>query len=183
MNKAWWTLGLCAGLSLAACGGTGDDGDGNGDGNDPSVCSGTYSGAVTGKVRFCSLEAMKLSNGELQYSLQIEPESGSGTIEDSHNLTVFVTGDPQKGTYDTTISQAIGTLTGTDGKEYSLQRGLGADQGSVLLTVDSVPAGQDTGSGILYQWFGGKAQLKYVAPPDAAYTGEVNLSLTFQPQQ
>ncbi|HSP78877.1 MAG TPA: hypothetical protein VLQ93_10125 [Myxococcaceae bacterium] len=181
MNKVWWTLGLCAGLSLAACGEPGDDGDGNG--NETSVCSGSYTGAVTGRVRFCSLEATKLSNGELQYSLQVEPESGSGTIEESHTLSVFVTGEPQKGTYDTTINQAIGTLVATDGNEYSLQRGLGEDHGSVLLTVDSVPAGQDVGAGVLYEGFGGKAQLKYVAPPGSSYTGEVNLTLTFTPQQ
>ncbi|QRK08210.1 hypothetical protein JQX13_51205 [Archangium violaceum] len=188
MRKTWWTLGSVVALSLAACGGNNGGGN-NGGGNDAGtgtevVCTGTFSGAVTGKVKFCSLEAATLANGQLQYSLQIEPEEGSGTIESSDTLLLFMSGDPKTGTYSAGngITQALGGVESTDGKRYSVQLSSGSGIGAVTLTIDSVPAGKDSGGNTLYEWFGGKAQIQYAPPEGSDYSGTVNLSLDFKPQ-
>jgi len=186
MKKTWWILGAVVALSTVACDDSGD-GDGTGDGNGTStVCTGTYSGAVTGRVKFCSLEATKLANGQLQYVLQIDPEEGSGTVASSDSITFFVSGDPKTGTYSgTALQKAIGSVYSTDdNKQYSLQLGIGETLGSATLTIDSVPSGQDLGNGnTLYQWFGGKAQIQYQASATQNYTGTVDLTLNFKPQQ
>jgi hypothetical protein len=176
MKETWRSLAVLVALSLAACG----DGE-----NDTTVCTGTYSGAVTGRVQFCSLEATRLANGQLQYSLQIEPQPGSGTVDSSDNVLLILSGEPRTGTYTgSAISQALGSVYSTDDKQYSLQQGVGGESlGSVTLTVESVPDGQNLGNGnTLYQWFGGKAQIRYAAPASAGYTGTVDLTLDFKPQ-
>jgi hypothetical protein len=180
MKKMLRNLGAVVALSLAACG---DPGGGNGDGN--TVCTGTYSGAVTGRVRFCSLEATRQSSGQLQYSLLIEPEQGSGTVESSDTLLITLTGEPKTGTLTgSAITQALGAVYSTNDRQYSLQQGLGGESlGSVSLTIESVPTAQNAGNGnTLYQWFGGKAQIRYAAAAGAGYTGTVDLTLDFEPQ-
>ncbi|MFY0529391.1 hypothetical protein ACN28I_41580 [Archangium gephyra] len=178
MRKTLRILGAVVALSLGACV---DPGDGGGDGN--TVCTGTYSGAITGRVSFCSLEATKLANGQLQYFLQIDPEQGSGNVSGSDGVLITLTGDPKTGTLTgSAVTQILGTVTSTDDKEYSVQKGAAENLGSLSLTIDSVPAGQAAGTGTLYQWFGGKAQIQYAAAAGAGYTGTVNLSLEFKPQ-
>ena len=178
MKKTWRILGAVMALSLGACE---DPGDGGGDGN--TVCTGTYSGAITGRVSFCSLQATRLANGQLQYSLVIEPEQGSGNVESSDTLLLTLTGEPKTGTLTgSSLTQVLGSVFSADDKQYSVQQGVGENLGSVSLTIDSVPSGQSTGNGTLYQWFGGKAQIRYAAAASAGYTGTVDLSLEFKPQ-
>lgn len=178
MKTMWKLVGSLAVLSLAACGGGGSS-------NETTVCTGTISGAVTGTVKFCSLEASKLNTGDLVYTLSIEPASG-GTIDSNGGSLVFYTsGDPKTGTLSgTAISQATGSLNSTSGNQYVVQQGLGGTNlGSVSLTIDSVPTKQDAGNGnALYQWFGGKATLQYAPPEGSSYTGTVNVTLDFKPQ-
>ncbi|HEX5748586.1 MAG TPA: hypothetical protein VFZ09_20265 [Archangium sp.] len=180
MREMWRNLGAVLALSLAACG---DPNDGGGNGN--TVCTGTYSGALTGRVSFCSLEATRLASGQLQYNLQIDPAPGSGTVQSNDNILITLTGEPKTGTLTgTAISQALGSVYSSNDRQYTLQQGLGGESlGLVSLTIDSVPGGQSAGNGnTLYQWFGGKAQIRYAAPAGAGYTGTVDLSLDFKPQ-
>lgn len=178
MRKTWRILGAVLALSLGACPG---DGDGDGDGN--TACTGTYSGAITGRVSFCSLEATKLPNGQLQYFLQIDPEQGSGNVSSSDGVLITLTGDPKTGTLTgSSVTQILGSVTAIDDKEYSVQKGTAETLGTLSLTINSVPSGQAAGTGTLYQWFGGNAQIQYAAAAGAGYTGTVNLSLEFTPQ-
>lgn len=181
------TLGVLAvALTMSACPdpdepGGGPDGGGNGGGT-TAVCTGTYSGAVTGKVKTCSLEATTDGEGNLVFNLAIEAEESVG-ISDNPNVTIVVPGDPKTGTYSGTgITQAAGFLTASNGTQYAVYKGEdGSSSGSVTLTIDSVPSAQTLGNGLKsYKWFGGKAQLQYVA---VSGSGTVSLALDFDPQK
>ena len=183
MKNTWRILAAVAALSLAAC--TDDDEDGGG-GTGGGSCTGTFTGAVTGSVGSCTVTATKLdTNGELLYTIRVEPAVGSGTVKsvDDIIITLSSKNDPAKGSFTgTAIREATGSVYSTDqDKQYDLQLGFGADLGSASLTIDSVPTGKDEGADTLYEGFGGRAQIKYDASPIQDYTGSVELALTFKP--
>jgi hypothetical protein len=191
MRKTWRTLGVMLSLSIAACTGCNNDSDNNnnnGNDNDGTtekiVCSGTYTGGATGKVKFCSLQALKTGGGQLQYTLDIEPDT-SGTVVSNDSLTLFSTGEPKKGTFALeTFSQAISKVTVQGDKSYELLRNGGEQTGKATLTIDSVPAGQNlSGGNFKYENITGKAEIQYVAPQGATYTDTVTLTLTIQAQK
>ena len=186
MRNTWRTLGVVLTLSVAACTGCNNDGGSDGNGNDTEdniVCTGTYSGGATGKVKFCSLSALKTSDGSLQYTLEIEPDT-SGTVVSNDNLTLFAKGDPKKGTFALdTFTDAVSRMSVQGDKDYELLRANGAQAGKATLTIETVPSGTNlAGNNVKYDNFAGKAEIQYVAPQGAPYTDTVTLTLSFQRQ-
>jgi hypothetical protein len=182
MKNTWRILAAVTALSLAAC--PGDD-DEDGDTGTSGSCTGTFSGAVTGTVRSCTVTAAKLAtNGELIYTITVEPAAGSGTVKNVDDIILSLSGEPTKGTFSgTTIREATGSVYSTDQeKQYDLQLGFGeaSTLGSATLVIDAVPTGQDEGADTYYEGFGGRAQIRYEASPTYSHTGTVDLSLTFK---
>ncbi len=181
MKNTWRILAAVAALSLAACD---DDNNGGDTGTGGGSCTGTFSGAVTGTVRSCTVTAAKLStNGQLLYTLTVEPATGSGTLKSADDIIITLMGNPTKGTFSgTSIIEATGSVYSTDqDKQYDLSLGFGADLGAASLTIDTVPTGRDEGADTYYAGFGGRAQIKFDASPVYDHTGSVDLSLTFKP--
>ncbi|ATB29461.1 hypothetical protein [Melittangium boletus] len=185
MRKTWRTLGVMLTLSVAACTGcndNGSDGDGNGT-EDNIVCTGAYSGGATGKVKFCSLSALRTSDGSLQYTLSIEPDT-SGTVVSNDNLSLFAKGDPKTGTFALdTFTDALSRVSVQGDKDYQVVRSGGEQFGNATLTIETVPSGTNlAGNNVKYDNFVGKAEIQYVPPPGADYTDTVTLKLSFQRQ-
>jgi hypothetical protein len=178
MKNTWRILGAVAALTLGAC----TDDNGGGGGGSGGSCTGNFSGAVTATVRTCTVTAAKLANGQLLYTIEIEPATG-GTLSSVDNVIISVLGDAKAATYSgADVKQATGTVISTDGeKEYKLQLGYAGEAlGSATLTINAVPAGQPVGNTTQYAGFGGTAQVKYTAATGVGHTGDVNLSLTFK---
>jgi hypothetical protein len=182
MKNTWRILGAVVALALAAC--TEENGgDGGGGGTTTGTCTGTFSGAITGTVRSCTVEATKFANNnEIDFTIEITPATGSGTLKSVDNLIITLTGDVKTGTFTgATLKNATGSVFSTDAdKQYDVQLGFGGDIGTASLTLDAVPAPTNTGGNLNYQGFSGSTQVKFDAPPTADYTGSVNLSLTFK---
>ena len=181
MKNTWRILGAVAALTLGPCTGGGDGGgDGNGGGGTGATCTGTFSGAVTGNVGTCSMTAVKIpSTGQLQFTIEFKPATGTGLSTDEVSTIITVLGDAKTATYSgADIKEGLGTLYTTDNKAYELEI-LGGTQryGSATLTIDSVPAGTPVGERTNYAGFGGNAQIKFST---TNATGDINLALTFK---
>jgi hypothetical protein len=177
MKNTWRILGAVVALSLAACE---ENNDGGGGTTPGATCTGSFSGALTGNVRTCTVKAAKLANGQLQYTIEVEPASGA-TVSSVSDVLIAVLGDAKTGTYSgTDVKEATSTVISTDGdKQYELQLGVGGETlGAATLTLTAVPSAAVGPTQV--EGFSGSAQIRYSAAADSGNTGTVDLSLTFK---
>ncbi len=169
-------------VALGAVLGCGDDGPVDPGNPDEQACTGQISGAGSGVLQSCTLEAYRVGT-ELHHDFKFTVRWSDGQLTDG-SITMIGEGEPAPGQYGLSgFQQVAGSVEAPEGLPCSLGAGLDADHGSLLMRVNTVPEGQDNAGVTMYQWMGGTLKATFTDPEGGGdiCPGELQLDAEFGP--
>lgn len=166
-------------MFLLACGDTNDPGA-----PEDQECEGTLSGAGSGALSSCTLEAQRV-DGKTSYSFKFQVSWSTGGDPTEGQILFWTAEAPAPGEYaESAFSEVVGSVFTPGGEECTISAGLEQDHGSMAVNIRSVPDAEDLGIGDTYEFFTGSMLATFTQNPiDSDCPGAMQLNATFAPRR